>query len=1463
MLGMMRAKWAKSRLDNSELLFRSFRLHADGSLYAEAQPWALDVSAPSGERQGSVSDAEVLRRRARHRSLQQRQQEPQRPKRPGEGSGFLKQQQQWDPDLDEGDGDQAEEQEAAGTVVNSQGGPAAARRRRRRGLLQKEDARYPVRDTGYWPNNAIVQMYFVTTGTTVGTSCSGTWVTGYDVLTATHCVYNWASNATYTSFVIRPAMSGQDWNGTYKAVFTTWYRSEWNRTNYLNEVNYYDIAMIRADANDAATTIPYPVYLGYKYDCSKSLYSASTCGYPNDRRVGDFASSASYTQMCCDFSFPGTSCQADFQPLTSCYTAPGASGSSVFDLSDYKALGVVSGRPSDETAFSRWTPLTAQHFGALERWRYQGGVAAPIPPAPPSPPPPPPLNYTRYACTSNGTVRLVSSSVAGRGRVEICAPDIGGKLWWSSVCSRGWGYPEAQVVCRQLSFTTTTAQPTQKGYFGSASSDQYFFFISNVTCVGTEASLSECKQTSWGNLDSCSSLDVAGVVCDGATGSGSTQDSVNSNPYTNDACTDWATRVNNATTYANGTVVGRIEVCINATWGTVCRRLWDDLDAAVACRALNYTFGVARRLNESWNSTEPWQVAQPSVPIWLSELNCTGAEADLSSCSQRLPYGSTQCTHGMDAGIICSNTSLTPRYSDTAQCTTLGDIRLVPLDDGSAPVNGADASGRVEICYNRRWGTICADSYWSIEEAEVLCRHLGYSYYFINTTASTGSLPVWASYTQCTGNEDKFFKCQMWGLREVTDCTSGTRAVVACSNSPTIAAPPPPASPYACSTTGALRLAPNDTSTSTYMYNDTTAGAAGGRLEFCYNGLWGTLCAEYWSTPEARVACRQLGGGLDYGGVVANGTYGFAPSAQPVWLSIANCTGKETSFAECARYSNYNYTITNTTFYPGQLGIVSLESSLYSTKTVCQSHGADLSIWCSKTWLSPPPPPSPPPPAPPPVGETCTAGDDGKLRLVTGNGTSYVYDGTSGQPQTGFLQVCYSGTWGRVCAARFGTPEAHVACRQLGFAGGAKMIYNGLVPLYVWGPAKLGPAWIDGLICSGTEALLTSCYFKGWGNLVDSCPPVQGVDAGADLVVQCLTSVNSPPPPSPPVPPVANYGCDTQGALRLVDSTGAVVDTSSATTVEGAVHVCLNSSWSYVCDYLFSSNFAATVVCKQLGFGGGTPYSWAQLAARGYTNSLVQPAGMPRGPSQLQVCYGDEPTLLDCEWTAGDTLNCPTFNSVAGVFCTRQAPPPSPPVPPPSPPPYWNQSSCTRNYDIRFQDGPNPSSGRVEVCFNGTWGPICASYWDDSLSNILCRQALGTSSAIGEAMIDWDGVAAARSSAAPNGTFPRFLFMGATYTYQLDGGFIKPFCTGSENKLSECVPVEAFGKAPGTCSRFSEVGINCWASASAKVSVPPTTAPYSCSGFTNGTVRLVNGNTPAMGRVEVGGAGVAIWRSTT
>ena len=53
-------------------------------------------------------------------------------------------------------------------------------------------------------------------------------------------------------------------------------------------------------------------------------------------------------------------------------------------------------------------------------------------------------------------------------------------------------------------------------------------------------------------------------------------------------------------------------------------------------------------------------------------------------------------------------------------CTDLedGNVRLV---DGPSAYEG-----RVEICSNRQWGTIC-NRYWSANDAVVVCRQLGFS----------------------------------------------------------------------------------------------------------------------------------------------------------------------------------------------------------------------------------------------------------------------------------------------------------------------------------------------------------------------------------------------------------------------------------------------------------------------------------------------------------------------------------------------------------------------------------------------------------------------------------------------------------------------------------------------------------------------------------------------------------------
>ena len=44
-----------------------------------------------------------------------------------------------------------------------------------------------------------------------------------------------------------------------------------------------------------------------------------------------------------------------------------------------------------------------------------------------------------------------------------------------------------------------------------------------------------------------------------------------------------------------------------------------------------------------------------------------------------------------------------------------------------------------------------------------------------------------------------------------------------------------------------------------------------GRVELCWNEMWGTICDGFWSTNDANVACKQLGF-LDTGNPCAQNT---------------------------------------------------------------------------------------------------------------------------------------------------------------------------------------------------------------------------------------------------------------------------------------------------------------------------------------------------------------------------------------------------------------------------------------------------------------------------------------------------------------------------------------------------------------------------------------------------------------
>ena len=113
--------------------------------------------------------------------------------------------------------------------------------------------------------------------------------------------------------------------------------------------------------------------------------------------------------------------------------------------------------------------------------------------------------------------------------------------------------------------------------------------------------------------------------------------------------------VNGSTQFVNGSNVyeGRVELCLNNQWGTVivCDDSLDSYDAQVVCRQLGYS------ANDAVAFTYPYF----GNGFWFEEVNCSGSEPSVLSCSANSIDDNDQCFHPKGAGIHCINvTSVTP-----------------------------------------------------------------------------------------------------------------------------------------------------------------------------------------------------------------------------------------------------------------------------------------------------------------------------------------------------------------------------------------------------------------------------------------------------------------------------------------------------------------------------------------------------------------------------------------------------------------------------------------------------------------------------------------------------------------------------------------------------------------------------------------------------------------------------------
>jgi len=362
---------------------------------------------------------------------------------------------------------------------------------------------------------------------------------------------------------------------------------------------------------------------------------------------------------------------------------------------------------------------------------------------------------------------------------------------------------------------------------------------------------------------------------------------------------------------------------------------------------------------------------------------------------------------------------------------------------------------------------------------------------------------IWFDNVNCTGTEQHIGKCSRddWGVH---NCGHRNDVAVSCSDKTSTTLP-----------TG-VRLVGGSSSR--------------GRLEVLHNGVWGTVCGDYFTVAEERVVCKMLG----FASGVKVGNANYLTSHGPIWLDKLRCNGTERDVRECAHNGwgvhncghsddvavsctgiNVDQVRLNGRRDPREGRLEMFYNGRW--RTVCNSSGSAFNNAASRvvcnmlgfgfigTAISNT------------FGDVdngvvfttlrcrgneqsisdcfhsnrtvryCRAKRVATVSCLRDNAVTLV---GGGSPRKGRIELYHNGTWGTVCNDRFNDAAARVVCYFLGFGHVGREIN-----INIYGTGK-GQVWLDDVQCKGSERHISECSHRGWG--------VHNCGHSEDVAVSCV-----------------------------------------------------------------------------------------------------------------------------------------------------------------------------------------------------------------------------------------------------------------------------------------------------------------------------------------------------------------------